>query len=418
MTLVLGVILVGLFVLAAKEPPSENAQPLDAWAAALFVAAVGVLVAAGRRYPATVTLVVLGLSVLWYTRYTNRLMDIPATVGFYLLGTTGDRARQFGVGGFAVLLLLVAAATSDVELAAQSVGWTVAAILAGELVRSRRLLLEEYAARAAHAEAERDAEARRQVAQERLRIARDVHDVLAHTVSVMTVQAGVAADAVDRDPGAVRSALATLRSAGKDAMAEVRAIVAVLRGQDGPAAMAPAPGLAGVADLAEAARAQGLAVEVDLDLDGVELEGLVELTAYRVVQEALTNVIRHAEAGRAAVRIRPGPVGLLVEVTDDGRGAVGTGPGFGLRGMTERVESVGGTLTFGPRTGQGWTVSATLPTRDSPAGGAGDRDDTHDDNDTGDRGADTGARDADTGDHDNDTGDRGAGSGKESEARP
>lgn len=365
----LGAVLLGLFVLSTDAPPGDVTHPLDAWAGLLLVAAVAVL-AWGRRYPASVAFLLLLLSIAWYTRYTSRLVDVPTMVGFYLLGTTGDRVRQLAVAGVAAVAVLAGAGATDLGFAAQSVGFTIAAVLTGELVRSRRLLLEEHEARA-----------ERRLADERLRIARDVHDVLAHTVSVMTVQAGVAADAVDRDPDQARAALATLRSAGKDAMAEVRATVALLRGADAPVETAPAPGLGRVRELVDGARARGLDVELTMDVEGMEVESLVELTAYRVVQEGLTNVVRHSGAAHAAVRVGRGPGELVVEVVDDGHAAAGgrttTGAGttdgagtgaaggFGLRGMGERVEALGGELAYGPLPGRGWVVRATLPSREA-----------------------------------------------------
>jgi signal transduction histidine kinase len=362
------VVVVGCVVVLLGEPIRHGPpRSLDGFAAAILVTAVAVLFLR-KRWPAAVTVAILGLSILWYTSgYTSRLIDGPALVAFYTLGTTGDRVRQLGVGGLAVGALLVGALVGqeDPRIAIVGVGWTVAVILFGELVHSRRLLLEQSAERAATAEAERDAEAERRVADERLRIARDVHDVLAHTVSVMTVQAGVAADAVDRDLAAVRSALAKVRSAGKEATTEVRATVAVLRGT-APVETTPTPRLDRVTELIEGARAQGLDVDLSIDLDGAGVGSLLELTAYRVVQESLTNVIRHAAASQARVRIARMGSDLVIEVNDDGilasRDRPPT-PGFGLRGMGERIEALGGSLSYGPAPGRGWTVRALLPTR-------------------------------------------------------
>jgi len=364
----LAVVLVGLYALTTDPVPAGRAsRSIDGLAVVLFVAACAALLWR-RRFPAAVALVTLVISYVWYTaEYTNRLVDVPTIAAYYWLGATGDRRRQLGIGGLTVAVQLVTALAEPeaAGLLLRGTGWTVAAILGGELVNSRRLLLDQYAKRASRAENERDAEAERRVAEERLRIARDVHDVLAHTVSVMTVQAGVAADALDRDAGRVRTALATIRSAGKEAMTEVRATVAVLRGVDDHVGTAPAPGLDRVPELVDGARAQGLDVDLSVDLDGAEVETLVELTAYRVVQEGLTNVIRHAGASRAAVAIavRREPSQLVVDVTDDGHAGAGAGAsaGFGLRGMGERVDAVGGDLSYGPALGGGWRVRATLP---------------------------------------------------------
>jgi signal transduction histidine kinase len=358
-----------LCLVALLSEPIRQSSPrsLDALAGLLLALAVAALLVRGR-FPATVTVAVLGLSVLWYSLgYGSRLIDAPALVAFYTLGTTGHRVRELAVGGLAVGALVAAALAGEGNARAGigGIGWAAAAILFGELVRSRHLLLVQYAQRAAEAEQERDAEAERRVAGERLRIARDVHDVLAHTVSVMTVQAGVAADAMDRDPGAARSALTRVRSAGKEAATEIRATVAVLRNAP-PADADPTPGLDRLPELVEGARGKGLDVELSVDLDGVGVESLVELTAFRIVQESLTNVIRHAGASRARVRVTRSAAHLLVEVRDDGRPpgrAVEAAPGYGLRGMGERVEAVGGTLRYGFAPDGGWSVRASLPTR-------------------------------------------------------
>lgn len=372
-------VVVALFALSSDDPPARGtARSFDAWAMGLFVLA-SVALLASKRFPGTVVLVVIGLSLIWYSNdYVNGLINAPTLVAFYQLGATGDRRRELGIGAAALALPVAAILVFSQDRATQvisAVGWPVAAILLGEHVRSRGLLLTEYAEKAELAEAEREAETERRVDQERLDIARDVHDVLAHAVAVMTVQAGVAADAQDRDPAAVKAALATIRSAGKDAMAEMRTTVAVLRGT-GPTEMAPTPGLDRLADLVDGARAEGLDVELTVDLatdPGMipvahGIESLVQLTAYRVVQESLTNVIRHAHASHAVVRVeRRHQGGLAVEVTDDGRpqtaSMIAPRVCYGLRGMRERVESLGGTLRFGPCPDGGWKVAASIPTR-------------------------------------------------------
>lgn len=231
------------------------------------------------------------------------------------------------------------------------------AVLFGDLIRSRHLLVAQYAAEAE--QAQRDAE--RRIAEERLRIARDVHDLLAHTVASMTVQAGVAADALDRDQSAVRRALADIRTAGRAAMGEMRATVSLLRSGTEPLATAPAPRLAAIPDLVDATRTQGLDVQLILQPPTEPLPELVELTAYRVVQESLTNVVRHADATGVTVSVRTDDHRLVVEVRDDGNPATDAPPGFGLRGMAERVESLGGRLWHGADGTGGWTVRAELP---------------------------------------------------------
>jgi signal transduction histidine kinase len=226
--------------------------------------------------------------------------------------------------------------------------------LLGDTVRSRR-------ERLAQAAQEREREAERRVAEERLRIARDLHDVLAHTIAVITVQAGVAADGLAPDDPA-RPALEAIRGASKEALAELRATVGLLRtGENGTGPPPPAPGLAQLGTLVEAARGTGLRVETAVEGTPRPLPVAVELTAYRIVQESLTNVVRHAEAGTATVTVRYGRDGITVEVRDDGHGPGGGGEGFGLVGMSERAAAVGGRLTAAPAGGRGFHVSAWLP---------------------------------------------------------
>jgi signal transduction histidine kinase len=376
----LGLLVLPIFALS-NEPTGRPTRHVDGLAVVLLVATTALLLLR-RRFPGTITLAVTGLGSLWYIHgYTNGVINAVMLVAFYNLGTTGDRKRQIGVGVVALAIpWLNIALFTDIPLTdgIDAVGYPLAAILFGEIVRSRRLLLAEYAEKAATAEARAATEAERRVAEERLRIARDVHDVLAHAVAVMTVQAGVGADALDRDPDAVGAALATIRTAGKDAMAELRATVAVLRGSE-RVGTAPIPQLDRLPELVDGARAQGLDVDLVAEMGPTAqpgVEGLVQLTAYRVVQESLTNVIRHAQASQATVRLERHRAELVVAVTDDGRCPRRPGwpvpvpvaaDGFGLRGMRERVESLGGALRFGPKPGGGgWEVVATLPVRSAP----------------------------------------------------
>src|SRR5690606_603411 len=221
--------------------------------------------------------------------------------------------------------------------------------------------------RVARAERERTA-----VADERLRIAREVHDVLAHSLSAITVQAGVGLHLLDRDPDQARSALAPSRTTSAEALDEVRAVLGVVRGDGGDGApLAPTWDLAALPRLVRQAEAGGVAVTLDVDDAAADLPDRLAGVVYRVVQESLTNVRRHAlDATRAEVRVRarPGPEGTVaVTVTDDGAGASsGAEPGYGLRGMRERVESVSGTLDAGPApdaagSGRGFRVRAVFP---------------------------------------------------------
>jgi signal transduction histidine kinase len=368
MAVVLVVVLIAMVVMVGDTPVDGSHRALDLWVVVFLAAAAG-LVFWSRRAPAFAAFSLLGLSVVWYgVGYTSRLIDVPTLVAFYQLGRTGDRRRQVAVAAVTVGTLVFAAFGNEeqVRVSLTGVGLTVAAILSGELMRGRQLLLDQHTERTARAERERDIEAERRVAEERLRIARDVHDVLAHTVSLMTVQAGVASDAMARDPAAAARALETIRTAGKQAMGEIRSTVSVLRGT-GPALTAPAPGLDALPELVETTRSRGLTVDLTMDVGDASVDALVGLTAYRVVQESLTNVGRHAHASRVQVEVGLQDDTLVLAVTDDGITAwraPDPSAGYGLRGMRERVDALGGTVAFGPTGDGGWCVRATLPLSD------------------------------------------------------
>ncbi|MFM2079252.1 MAG: hypothetical protein RJA49_3142 [Actinomycetota bacterium] len=236
------------------------------------------------------------------------------------------------------------------------------ALILGDNVRRRRERVAELAERAERAEQAREWEASRHVRDERTRIARDLHDVVAHSVSLMVIQATAARRQLSVDPARADAALATVEDTGRAAMTEMRRILGVLRDGTGEQSLAPQPSLAHL----EALVAGDLPVELHAQGD---LEGLpqgVELSAYRIVQEALTNVRRHAgPVHRVDVSVARTAEQLVVEVVDDGRGA-STMPstnGFGIVGMRERVAAFDGDLLVGPRSGGGWRVRATFPVR-------------------------------------------------------
>jgi len=237
---------------------------------------------------------------------------------------------------------------------------TVFLIGIGMRVSERRAV--DAAMRAAVAETESREAALRAVAEERARIARELHDILGHSVSVMVVQAGAAAEVVDVDAAAARQALEAIRTTGTDALAEVRRVVELLREGDHDA-LSPQPGIERIPELIEQARGTGLVVEYRAD-DTSDLSAGRQLAVYRVVQEALTNVRRHARAASASVAIDRSADRVEITVTDDGDGAAAGPAGQGLLGMRERVTLYGGTLDAGPGPGPGgWRVHASLPTR-------------------------------------------------------
>ena len=351
---------------------TAGSRQADGWTYALLVAQLVALVGR-RRSPLAVT-VACGLALTaWYVMgHHGEALNLPTMVGLYTLAVQGDRRASVVAG-------VVAAAWFGglAELEGNPIGspvlemaWPAVPLLLGEVVRGRRELLAAYVERAERAEAEREREGRRRAEEERLRIARELHDVVAHTLVAVNVHMNVASQAFGSHPDAAERALAQARASSKEALAELRAAVAVLRA-DQPGAhepTAPTPGLDGVGDLVTGARRAGVDVTLDDATGDVTVPAVVGLAAYRIVQESLANVLRHARATRATVRLAVEGGALVVEVADDGvgppppaRGADGPG-GFGLVGMAERAAVLGGALAHGPLPGGGFRVRATLPT--------------------------------------------------------
>ena len=242
-------------------------------------------------------------------------------------------------------------------------GTSLLAWVLGDSMRYRRGYYAALEDRAARLEAERDAQAKVAAAAERARIARELHDVIAHHVSVMVVQADGARYALRTDSRTTETALTAIACTGRQALTEMRRLLGVLRTAGDQAELAPMPGLGELRELLDQARAAGLAVTYTLSGTPRELPEGAELAAYRVVQESLTNTRKHAGlAASAAVTLRYEPGGLVVEVTDDGMAvSAGDGGGHGLAGMRERIEMYGGTVQAGPLAGGGFRVLARLP---------------------------------------------------------
>jgi signal transduction histidine kinase len=238
----------------------------------------------------------------------------------------------------------------------------VAAWLLGAYLRTRRLYVAELRDRAARAEHEREERARRAVADERARIARELHDSIAHGVSVMVVQAEAAEEVLIADPPAARGALHKVQGTGREALGELRRLVGILRSPDGDAELVPQPGIASLDRLVDHVRDAGLPTEVRIEGEPRQLPPGIDLSAYRIVQEALTNVLKHAQASLANVVIGYTHDSLMLEITDDGRGAGAVnGSGHGLTGMRERVALYDGELQAATREEGGFLVRARLP---------------------------------------------------------
>nr|WP_202485910.1 histidine kinase [Streptomyces sp. SID4985] len=341
----------------------------------LVLMVVGALALVLRRRAPMAVLAVTGTCALveCVTGDPRAPVVMCAVVALYTVASTTGRATTWRVA-----LLVMAVLTAAAMLAgplpwyAQEnlaiIAWTGIGATAGDAVRSHRAFVQAIRERAERAERTREEEARRRVAEERLRIARELHDVVAHHIALVNVQAGVAAHVMDRRPDQAKEALAHVRSASRSALGELRATVGLLRQSGDPAAPTePAPGLNRLDELADTFRSAGLPVEVARADQDTELPAAVDLAAYRIVQEALTNAQKHAGTGAKAevsvVRVGPN---IEVSVLDNGpgvTGAPGAGGGHGLLGMRERVTALGGTLTTGPRFGGGFRVHAILPVK-------------------------------------------------------
>jgi len=366
---------------------SPDWRPLDAWAYLLLAAGPAVLVLR-RRWPLEVLAVTLACGLVYaartYPEGPSQLAVYPAlwTVALTLPRRTAWLAATVtAVAVAAAELFLYGDTMFDGEPLYAAVT-VFAAMWWGEAVRARRAYVAELRDRAERAERTRDEEARRRVDEERMRIARELHDVVSHTIGVISVQAGVAAHLLHRRPDKAADSLAAIRQASDEALGELHAMLGVLReadGDGGRAPLTPAPGLAELDVLVAQAAGAGVEVTVSLGAEPRRLPSAVDLACYRVVQESLTNVVRHAGASRAEVTVTHHDGQVVVEVTDDGRagsGGVrggragppdgpgngnGAGSGQGILGMRERARALGGSLEAGPRPGGGFRVQATLP---------------------------------------------------------
>jgi signal transduction histidine kinase len=359
-------------VIAADLEGTGRGAPLPY----LFALGFGVLVLARRRAPRLVlVLTVLGIFGYYALQFPPIGIALPAVAALYSAAEVGRTWWAMGAG----LVLVTVAAYARVEeglptaylfsyelltnvaLVATAIALGVSVRLRAEARfhqdRLREVMAAEQAREAAH-----------RVQVERMRIARDLHDVVGHTMSVVAVHSNVAAEAIGRDDEAARHAVDQIRDATSATMRELRATVKVLRSPGGDVDRR-AVGLSGVTALAEQAREAGVDVDVHLDVPRGQLDGAIDAAGYRIVQESLTNVIRHSGAHRASVscRIRDGQ--LEIVIADDGRGGTATRAdlgGTGLLGMRERTALLGGQLSSGDGEDGGFVVRAQLPVRLTP----------------------------------------------------
>ncbi|TMR10475.1 sensor histidine kinase [Nonomuraea turkmeniaca] len=351
----------------------------------------GVVVAVRRRWPVPV-FVTTALASLVY--YTLDFPDGPGWLGLfvalYTLAAYGEGRRSLVIAGVGTSVLAIGwlVAAADIEPRA-AIGWvyfrigaSVMSAALGESVRSRQVIAVEAQERAELAERTREEEARARVGAERLRIAREVHDTVAHAIAIINVQSGVTAHVLDKRPEVAREALRAIEQTSSRALREMRAILGVLRDDDGDDdGRRPYPGLGQIDELAVKAREAGLDVKLEETPPAGPLPSAVGSAAYRIVQESITNVVRHVGPTRVTVALNPGIEALEIRVTDEGRRAApghdsadpylpaphptssgsSAKPGRGIVGMRERCQLLGGELDAGPIPGGGFEVRARLP---------------------------------------------------------
>jgi signal transduction histidine kinase len=316
-----------------------------------------------RRHPRGVLLGVFAVTLLYVALgYPQGPNYASLVVAFVTAVIAGHRVAAGAalLAGWALFLWLpdvLGNAGPPTLLATFSVAaWLLVLFAGAEMLRDRR-------ERAAQARRARELQARRQADEERLRIARELHDVLAHNISVINVQSGVALHLIDEQPEQARVALSVINEASADALREVRSVLSVLRGSGEQPPRAPAAGLARLDELVSRASAAGVGVTLEVHGERRPLPASVDLAAYRIVQESLTNVVRHAGAGVASVQLTYAGDALTVQIDDDGHGRNGQsgGGGNGIAGMRERAVALGGDLDAGPRATGGFRVRARLP---------------------------------------------------------
>ncbi len=340
----------------------------------------GLVIAVRRRWPVPVFVVTAVASLVYYW------LDFPDGPGWlglfvalYTVTAYGDGRRSLLTAGIGITVLTIAwlAFSTDIE-PREAIGWvffrigaSVMSAALGESVRSRRFIAAEAQERAERAERTREEEARSRVDAERLRIAREVHDTVAHAIAIINVQAGVTAHVLDKRPEGAREALVAIEQTSSQALREMRAILGVLRDTDD--GRTPHPGLEQIDELTTKARDAGLDIKLETTSPAEPLPSAVGSAAYRILQEAITNVIRHVGPARVTVVLDYGVDALELRVTDDGGAGPaphpnGDGVGRGIAGMRERCQLLGGELIAGSRPSGGFEVKARLPL--APAGAA------------------------------------------------
>jgi signal transduction histidine kinase len=356
----------------ADRVESDVTRPIDAGAYGLILLATVPLVLRRRLpYVALAASLVALLALAWLD-YGGIYVGYSILVGLYTVSAHRGLRGAVVASLVTIVALFVSYRSASWEPNAADSAFDVLAIATavalGDGTRTRMRLAAEQAARLAAVDSEQERIARQTVLDERTRIARELHDLVAHSMSIVAVQAGVGHYLIDRDPAQAKEALATIETTSRQALTEMRRMLGVLRldTTGDTSALEPQPGPDDIATLVDEAASSGLDVRLRVEPAGTipELPSGVALSAYRIVQEALTNVRKHAGPANVTVTVRRDSDQLTVTVDDDGRGVstmVGERSGFGLVGMRERATVLGGELTAGPRPGGGFRVHATLP---------------------------------------------------------
>jgi signal transduction histidine kinase len=339
--------------------------------AGLFTFLLALPLAWRRRAPITVFGVSSLVAFAQWLAGPPLLADVALLVALYTVAANRPRrpavAGAFILEGGAALAAIRWGESAPTTFASLS-GVVVAALVSGWYVQARRAHVASLVERAARLEFERDQQALLAAAAERARISREMHDVVAHSLTVVISLANGATAKLGRDPEQSREALESISELGRQALADTRRLLSALRTEEGEPARAPRPGIEQIADLVDRAASTGVAATLTVRGDPVPVAAGVALSVYRIAQEAITNAVQHAEgATTVAVEIIWTPRRLQIAVTDDGHGLPAGAPGgFGLAGMRERAALCGGTATAGPRPEGGWTVNATIPVHGAP----------------------------------------------------
>ncbi len=353
-------------------------RPLDAGAVAL-AATVAAAVAVRRRYPIAALVVLNAVPLVWFLGgYPGRLITLAPLIGCYTLAAY--RGWRWGLAGAVPTALIQIIAIRVVLGDAETAGVVPDAVLlvatagsAGAAVGYYRAVLAATRAQLARETQTREERARRLAVEERLRIARELHDVFGHTMATISVQAGVGLHVIEQRPGQAREALTAIKKICDDGLTDVKTILGILRAdtsteEEPEQPRAPRGGLDRLTELLDTAEAAGLRVELNVDGDPRPLPAPVDLAAYRIIQEALTNVLRHAEARTVRLALTHEPSRLLIQIRDDGpttsadthHTAAGR-CGHGIDGMRERARALSGRLTAAPHPEGGFEVCAELP---------------------------------------------------------